>query len=92
MVDLLGDSSVFVAMAEYNRLMKANPVINSTLIIRRQVEYSTVTQTVSLRCMLETPATNQRRGFTDIAALLAALQAELTGLQNQIIPLNKEKE
>ncbi|MFN8494723.1 MAG: hypothetical protein U0350_44385 [Caldilineaceae bacterium] len=72
--------------------MKANPVMYSTLIIRSQAEYSTITQSVILRCVLETPATGQRRGFTDLDDLLVALRAELMELQNQIIPPEQEKE
>jgi len=37
-----------------------------------------------LRCILETPATSQRRGFSDAETLLTALCAELIGLQNQM--------
>lgn len=69
--------------------MKANPVMYSTLIIRSQVEYST-TQSVILRCVLEMPATGQRRGFTDLDDLLVALRAELMELQRQIIPLDQK--
>lgn len=66
--------------------MKVNPVLNYTLIIRSQVEYSAATQRAVLRCILETPATGQRRGFSDAEALLTALRAELLELQNQIRP------
>ena len=55
-------------------------------IIRSQVEYSGVTQTVILRCLLEKAATGQRRGFADVDALLIALRAELMDLQSQILP------
>ena len=71
--------------------MKANPVIHCNLIIRSQIEYSTTAQAVIVRCILETPATGQRHGFTDVEALLAALRTELLGLQNQIIPPDQEK-
>ena len=71
--------------------MKPNPVIHRNLIIRSQIEYSMATQAVSVRCMLETPATGQRHGFTDVEALLAALRTELLELQNQIIPPDQEK-
>lgn len=66
--------------------MKVNPVVNCTLIIRSQAEYSAATQRVVLRCLLEKSATGQRCGFTDIDALLLALRAELMELQAQIIP------
>ncbi|MEZ4868833.1 MAG: hypothetical protein R3C14_46340 [Caldilineaceae bacterium] len=66
--------------------MKVNPVINCTLIIRSQAEYSAATQTVVLRCVLEMPATGQRHGFTEVEALLITLRAQLTDLQSQIIP------
>ncbi|MCB0099726.1 MAG: hypothetical protein KDE46_28530 [Caldilineaceae bacterium] len=66
--------------------MKVNPVINCTLVIRSQMEYSRATQAVSLRCILEMPVTGKRVGFTDVESLLAALRAELANIQNQIIP------
>lgn len=66
--------------------MKVSPVLNYTLIIRSQVEYSAATQRAVLRCILETPTTGQRRGFSDVEALLTALRAELIELQNQMIP------
>lgn len=71
--------------------MKPNSVIHCNLIIRSQIEYSTTTQAVIVRYILETPATGQRHGFTDVEALLVALRTELLGLQNQMIPLNQEK-
>jgi hypothetical protein len=71
--------------------MKVNPVIHHTLIIRNQIEYSTTTQTVVMRCLLETPATGQRDGFTDVDALLAALRIQLLEMQNQMIPPEQKK-
>ncbi len=71
--------------------MKINPVVNCTLIIRSQVEYSAATQTVVLRCLLEKTATGQRHGFTDVDTLLTALRAELMEMQNQIIPPDQQK-
>ena len=71
--------------------MNVNPVINCTLIIRSQVEYSTATQTAVLRCILEVPATGQRRGFTDEESLLAVLRLELTEMRNQLIPPGEEE-
>lgn len=68
--------------------MKNMPVVNYTLIIRSQSEYSAATQTVVLRCMLEKAGTGQRRGFTDIDALLNALRMELMELQTQIIAVD----
>ena len=85
---LATNSSVSVAFTGYSRHMKVNPVMYNTLIIRSQIEYST-TQSVILRCVLETPATGQRRGFTDLDALLFALRTELTELQIQITPPEK---
>ncbi len=63
---------------------KMNPVGNYSLVIRVQAEYSPATQTVTLRCMLETPATGQHRGFTDLDALLAAIQAHVLALQDDL--------
>jgi len=73
-------------MGCYAASMNVNPVINCTLIIRSQAEYSAATQTAILRCILESPVTGQRRGFTDVEALLTVLRAELTEIQSQIIP------
>lgn len=75
-----------MAHARYITRMKANPVVNCTLIIRSQAEYSATTQAVILRCILEMPATGQRSGFTDLEALLHALRAELVAIQNLIMP------
>ena len=71
--------------------MKSNPVMYCTLIIRSQVEYSIVAQAVIVRCMLETPATGHRHGFTDVDALLATLRSELMELHDRMIPQRKEK-
>ena len=71
--------------------MKANSVVYCNLIIRSQLEYSAATQAVIVRCMLEMPSTGQRQGFTDVEALLDALRAELTAMQNQIIPTEEKK-
>lgn len=71
-------------MVGYAAAMKANSVINSTHIIRSQAEYSAAAQAVILRCILETPATGQRRGFTDMDTLLDALRTDLAELQDQI--------
>lgn len=68
--------------------MNTNLVANCTLIIRSQVEYSATTQTVVMRCLLETAATGQRRGFTNVDDLLIALRAELMELQSQILSLD----
>lgn len=70
--------------------MNSNPVAHRTLIIRSQAEYSAVTQSVSFRCILETPSTGQRQGFTDLEALLTALCTELMGFQKGIIPPNQQ--
>jgi hypothetical protein len=45
---------------------------------------------VILRCILETPVTGQRRGFTDVDALLAAIRADLLNMQEQMIPPDPE--
>jgi hypothetical protein len=79
-------SDDFNALGGYAAFMKSKPVVNCTFIIRSQVEYSAATQAVVLRCMLEKSATGQRRGFTEVEALLAALRAELMELQSQILP------
>jgi len=71
--------------------MKSNPVVYCNLIVRSQIEYSMATQAVIVRCILETPATGQRHGFTDVEALLAALRVELMTIQNQIVPASQEK-
>ncbi len=71
--------------------MNVNPVANCTLIIRSQAEYSTATQTVLVRCILESPVTGQRQDFTDLTALLMAIQTELTAMQKRILPLEKDK-
>ena len=80
-----------MAFACYASGMKVNSVIHCNLIIRSQIEYSTVTQTVSMRCILESPTTGQRSGFTDVDALLTGLRAELLKMQSQIIPPSQEK-
>src|SRR5690606_30043911 len=89
---LLRSTCDLLAFAGYAVPMKVNPVLNYTLIIRSQVEYSATTQRAVLRCMLETPATGQRRGFSDVDALLTTLRAELLALQNQLIPAEQEEE
>jgi hypothetical protein len=80
----------FNALGGYATTMNINPVANCILIIRSQAEYSAATQTVVLRCLLEKTATGQRRGFTDVDALLTALRAELMEIQNQIIPPDQQ--
>ena len=71
--------------------MKPNPVVYRTLIVRNQIEYSAATQTVITRCVLETPSSGQRQGFTDIEALLAALRDEIRQIQSLIIPLEQKE-
>lgn len=80
-----------LAVAAYAVSMKVDQVRNCTLIIRSQAEYSTATQCTVLRCILETPATGQRRGFSDMDDLLTALRAELLTLQNQLMPVKQEE-
>ena len=66
--------------------MNVNSVSNCTHIIRSQVEYSVSTQTVILRCIVEIPATGERRrGFAPLDALMDALRTELTNMQDQIV-------
>ncbi len=84
-------SYVCIALGGYGVSMNVNPVLNCTLVIRSQVEYSATTERVVLRCLLEKSATGQRRGFTEVDALLTALRAELMELQNQIIPQERQK-
>lgn len=74
------------------RGMESNPVAYCTLIVRTQAEYSTLAQAVVVRCILEIPATGQRRGFTDVDELLAALRADLLEAQHQMIPSDGVKE
>lgn len=57
--------------------MATNSVINSTLIVRSQAEYSPATQTLSVRFILEMPATGQHRGFADVEALLCLQGGEI---------------
>jgi hypothetical protein len=81
---------VRLAFAGYAASMKVNPVVNCTLIIRSQAEYSAATQSVILRCILESPATGRHHGFTDLASLIAAIEAELTEIQKCILPSGDE--
>lgn len=73
-------------MDGYTAFMTTNPTINCTFIIRSQAEYSPASQTLSVRLMLEMPATGQHRGFVDLEALLTALRIELVETHRQIIP------
>ena len=74
--------------------MNVNLLGTCTHLIRSQVEFSESTQTMILRCILEVPATGERRGFVSMDALMETLRDELTDMQNQIvtrsIPNNKE--
>ncbi|HQY94701.1 hypothetical protein [Caldilinea sp.] len=72
--------------------MKVNPVVYCTFIIRSQIEYSAIAQAAIVRCILETPATSQQRGYTDVEDLLTVLRAELTDMQNRIVPPVQTKE
>lgn len=80
-----------MAYSDYSTPMKANPIIYCNLIIHSQIEYSMTEQAVILRAVLEMPTIGQRQGFTDMEALLAAIRAELTEIQGQIIPSEQEK-
>lgn len=71
--------------------MKVNSVVNCTHILRSQAEYDGISQTVVLRCILEMPATGERRGFTDIESLLTALRTELMEVHNHTIPFDSGK-
>ena len=62
-----------------------NPVGHYTLVLRVQAEYNVAAQTVTLRCRLETPTTGQHRGFADLHALLAAIEADLLAMQQRLI-------
>ena len=83
-------------MANYTLRMPApetiNPVGHYTLVLRVQAEYSIAAQTVTLRCRLETPATGQHRGFTELPALLAAIEADLLAIQNHLRASGQEHE
>lgn len=54
-----------------------NQVTNCTLIIRSQAEYSPAANALSVRFMLELPATGQHRGFIDVEDLVTAMRIEL---------------
>lgn len=77
---------ILFALVGYTAFMNINPVINSTLIIRSQAEYSLASQTVSVRYILEVPATGQHRGFIDLEELISALRGELITVNSGIIP------
>lgn len=72
--------------------MHINPVSNSTFIVRCQAEYSAATRTVIVRCILERSGTGQHRSFGDMQALLAALQADVTAMQNGLWPAEQEQQ
>ena len=69
-----------------------HPVGHSTLVLQVQAEYNAATQTVVLRCRLETPATGQHRGFSDLPALLTAIEADLLALQQRLLVAEQEQE
>jgi len=71
--------------------MTTNPVSNCILIIRSQAEYSPASQTLSVRFMLEMPATGQHCGFVDVEALISALRIELVETHRQIIPSEQQE-
>lgn len=72
--------------------MNMNAVGNCTHIIRSQIEYSASTQTVTMRCILETLATGERRGFSDMDELMIALRTELIDIQTQIVSRSNSKD
>lgn len=61
------------------------PVSNCTLVLRVQAEYSVAAQATTLRCRLETPATGEHRGFSDLHALLAAIETDLLAMQQLLV-------
>jgi hypothetical protein len=71
--------------------MSINPTINCTFIIRGQAEYSPAAQILSVRFILEMPATGQHRGFVDVEDLISALRIELAGTYGLIIPPEPEE-
>ena len=71
--------------------MNINPVINCTLIIRSQAEYSLASQTLNVRYILEMPATGQHHGFVEVEALISALRVELVAVNSQIIPPERKE-
>ena len=83
-------------MANYTLRMPApetlNPVGHCTLVLRVQAEYSIAAQTVTLRCRLEAPSTGQHRGFSDLHALLAAIEADLLDMQQRLIVGEQEQQ
>jgi hypothetical protein len=83
-------------MAKYTLRMPAsktiNPVGHCTLVLRVQAEYSIAAETVTLRCRLETPATGQHRGFSDLPALLAAIEADLLAMQQRLLVTDQEQQ
>ena len=80
-----------MAVGGYTAFMTTNPTINCILIIRSQAEYSPASQMMCVRYILEIPATGQRRGFTDMEALLKALRIELVETHRQIIPAEQQE-
>ena len=70
--------------------MSKTPLINGIFIIRTQAEYSPITKSMSVRCVLEMPMTGQHLMFVDVETLLTALSAEITEIHQQIIPKQKE--
>lgn len=71
--------------------MKSNAVDFHNFIIRSQIEYSAAGRTTAVRCILETSATGERRGFTDIDALLACLREEMIAARNHARPIGEEE-
>lgn len=72
--------------------MTTHSVFNCTFIIRSQAEYSELSQTMSVRHILEIPTMDRHLGFVDIEALLTVLRTELMALQGHkhINPEQKE--
>lgn len=80
------------ALPHYAAFMSVNPVRNYTFIIRSQAEYSELSQSMSVRHILEIPTTGKHLGFVDAEALLATLRKELTKLHGHDLSITNEKE
>ena len=57
-----------------------------------QAEHSTISQTMSIRYVLEIPSSGERRGFAELEALISALRIELTKINEPIVALEQEEE
>lgn len=65
--------------------MHSSPIGNCVLIVRCQAAYSPASRSVAVHCILETPGSaGQQRSFSDVYALLAAIQTDLLKLQSNL--------